>query len=61
MDDHLDDMRRPLSPRIEVHAGVGRKRWSDDLKPRLPRKASSGVAIVTDVARRHGCRPPVGA
>jgi transposase len=30
MDDHSDDIRRPLSPRIEVFAGVGRKQWPDD-------------------------------
>ena len=32
MDDHSDDIRRPLSPRTEVYAGAGRKRWPDDLK-----------------------------
>ena len=35
MDDHSDDIRRPLSPRIEVYAGAGRKRWPDDLKAEI--------------------------
>lgn len=35
MDDHSDDIRGPLSPRIEVYAGAGRKRWPDDLKAQI--------------------------
>ncbi|UFX44277.1 MULTISPECIES: hypothetical protein [Bradyrhizobium] len=35
MDDHSDDIRRPLSPRIEVYAGGGRKQWPDDLKAQI--------------------------
>src|SRR6201997_5556738 len=56
MDDHSDDMRRP-SPRIEVYTGAGRKRWPDDLKAQIAAESFEPGAIVTDVARRHGCRP----
>ncbi|MGY4594573.1 transposase-like protein [Bradyrhizobium sp. GM22.5] len=35
MDDHSDDIRRPLTQRIEVYAGAGRKQWPDDLKARI--------------------------
>ena len=57
MDDHSDDIRRPLSPRIEVYAGAGRKRWPDELKAQIVAESFEPGAIVTDVARRHGCRP----
>jgi transposase len=57
MDDHSDDIRRPLSPRIEVFAGAGRKRWPDDLKAQIAAESFEPGAVVTDVARRHGCRP----
>ena len=57
MDDHSDDIRRPLSPRIEVYAGVGRKRWPDELKVQIVVESLQPGAVVTDVARRHGCRP----
>src|SRR4051794_41484182 len=57
MDDHSDDIRRPLPPRIEVYAGAGRKRWPDDLKAQIAADSLEPGAIVTDVARRHGCRP----
>ncbi|WP_259219181.1 MULTISPECIES: IS66-like element accessory protein TnpA [Bradyrhizobium] len=57
MDDHSDDIRRPLSPRIEVYAGGGRKQWPDDLKAQIVADSLEPGAIVTDVARRHGCRP----
>ena len=57
MDDHSDDIRRPLSPRIEVYAGVGRKRWPDALKAQIVAESLQAGAVVTDIARRHGCRP----
>ncbi|MCC8951534.1 transposase [Bradyrhizobium sp. Arg62] len=57
MDDHSDDIRRPLSPRIEVYAGAGRKHWPDDLKAQIVAESLEPGAIVTDIARRHGCRP----
>ncbi|WP_354112371.1 transposase [Bradyrhizobium sp. S3.12.5] len=57
MDDHSDDIRRPLSPRIEVYAGGGRKQWPDDLKAQIVADSLEPGAIVTAVARRHGCRP----
>ncbi|MDE5445259.1 transposase [Bradyrhizobium sp. CSA207] len=56
MDDHSDDIRRP-SPRIEVYTGAGRKRWPDDLKAQIAAESFEAGAIVTDIARRHGCRP----
>jgi transposase len=56
MDDHSDDIRRP-SPRIEVYTGAGRKRWPEDLKAQIAAESFEPGAIVTDVARRHGCRP----
>lgn len=56
MDDYSDDIRRPLSPRIEVYAGAGRKRWPDD-KAQIAAESLEPGAVVTDVARRHGCRP----
>lgn len=57
MDDHSDDIRRPLSPRVEVYAGVGRKQWPDDLKAQIVAESLEPGAVVTDMARRHGCRP----
>jgi hypothetical protein len=61
MDDHSDDIRRPLSLRFEVYAGVGRKQWPDDLKAQIVAESLEPGAVVTDIARRHGCRPPAGA
>ncbi|WP_354125395.1 MULTISPECIES: transposase [unclassified Bradyrhizobium] len=57
MDDHSDDIRRPLSPRIEVYAGAGRKHWPDDLKAQIVAESLEPGAVVTAIARRHGCRP----
>ena len=56
MDDPSDDIRRPLPPRIEVYAGVGRKRWPDELKAQIVVESFRPNAVVTDIARRHGCR-----
>jgi transposase len=57
MDDHSDDIRRPLPSRIEVYAGMGRKRWPAELKAEIVAESFQPGAVVADVARRHGCRP----
>jgi transposase len=57
IDDQSDDIRRTLSPRSEVYAGVGRKRWPDDLKAQIVVESFRPSAVVTDIARRHGCWP----
>jgi transposase len=57
MDDHSDDFRRPKSARIEVYSGSGRRRWDEALKARIVVESLASGAVVTDVARRHGCRP----
>lgn len=57
MDDHSDDIRRLLSPRIEVYAGSDRKQWPDDLKAQIVAECLEAGAVVTDIARGHGCRP----
>jgi len=41
---------------MEVFAGAGRKRWPDALKALIVVESFADGAIVTDVARRHGCR-----
>jgi transposase len=56
MDDHSDDMRRPSFPRVEVYAGAGRRRWPDELKAQIVAESFERGAVVTAVARRHGCR-----
>jgi transposase len=57
MDDHSDDLRRPKPTRIEVFAGVGRRRWDDALKAQIVMDSLAPGAVVVEVARRHGCRP----
>jgi transposase len=50
-------LRRPKSARIEVYAGSGRRRWDEALKARIVIESLTPGAVVTAVARRHGCRP----
>jgi transposase len=57
MDDRSDDKRRPQVSRIEIFAGPGRQRWDDAVKARIVAESLAPGAIVTHVARRHGCRP----
>lgn len=57
MDDQSDDIRRPQVSRIEIFAGSGRQRWDDAVKARIVAESLAPGAIVTHVARRHGCRP----
>lgn len=57
MDDHSGDIRRPLSSRIEMYAGAGAKAWPGGLKARIVEESLELSAVVTDIARRHGCRP----
>ncbi|WP_247808646.1 MULTISPECIES: transposase [unclassified Bradyrhizobium] len=40
-----------------MYAGVGRKQWPDDLKAQILAESLEPGAIVTDIARRHGCWP----
>lgn len=56
MDDHSDDPRRASHRRIEVYAGSGRRRWPDELKAQIVAESIVPGAVVTEVARRHGCR-----
>ena len=56
MVDQSDDLRRPSAPRIEVFAGAGRRKWDDALKAQIVAESFEPGAIVTHVARRHGCR-----
>jgi transposase len=56
MDDQSDDLRRVAPLRMEVFAGTGRKRWPDAVKAQIVVESFVEGAVVTDVARRHGCR-----
>jgi len=56
MDDQSDGFGR-YGSRIEVFAVSGRKRWDDETKARIVSESLEPGAIVTHVARRHGCRP----
>jgi transposase len=57
LDDLSDDPRRAPHRRIEVYSGSGRRRWPDDLKARIVADSFAAGAVVTEIARRHGCRP----
>lgn len=56
MDDHSDDMRRPLPPRMDIYTGGGRKRWPVELKAQMVAESFEAGAVVAEVARHHGCR-----
>ena len=57
MVDRSDDLRPQNVQRIEVFTGAGRRRWDDALKAQIVAESLEPGAIVTHVARRHGCRP----
>ena len=57
MDDQSDDPKRGRPSRIEVYAGSGRRRWSDELKAQIVAESLARGSVVTEIARRHGCRP----
>jgi transposase len=57
MDDHSDDRRRTPARHVEVYAGSGRRRWPDEVKAQIVADSIVPGAVVTQVARRHGCRP----
>jgi transposase len=56
-DDRSDDPK-PVSPRrIEVYTGgQGRRRWPDEEKARIVVESFMPGTVVTQLARRHGCR-----
>lgn len=37
--------------------GDGRRRWPDEVKAQIVTESLEPGAVVTHVARRHGCRP----
>ena len=57
MVDHMLEPPRPVR-RLEVITGAGgRRRWSADEKARILEEAMAPGAVVSEVARRKGCRP----
>ena len=57
MDDLCDDRKKASSSRIEIYAGSGRRRWPDEVKAKIVSESLVPGAVVTEVARRFGCRP----
>ena len=57
MDDQSDDPKRGRLSRIEVYAGSGRRRWPDELKAQIVAESLARGSVVTEIARRYGCRP----
>lgn len=56
MDDPSDDLRRISPRRIEVYAGNGFRRWSEDEKAQIVAESLVPGVVVTALASRHGCR-----
>ena len=42
---------------LEVHAGGGRRRWTDEQKARIVAESLAPGAVVAEVARRHEIMP----
>ena len=42
---------------LEVHAGGGRRRWTDEQKARIVAESFAPGAVVAEVARRHEIMP----
>ena len=56
--DDRSDYRKPVSPRrIELYMGSqGRRRWPDEEKTGIVIESFAPDTVVTQLARRHGCR-----
>ena len=57
MDDPSDDRRLTPARHVEVYAGSGHRRWPDEVKAQIVAESIVPGAVVTQIARRHGCRP----
>lgn len=56
--DRTVDSKVDTFERVEVIAGVGRRRsWPAEVKARIVMETLEEGAVVSDVARRHGMRP----
>ena len=58
MDDPSDTKRQAPPRRIELYSGAGPRRWLDDLKAQIVAESFAPGIVVTELARRHGCRAP---